>query len=146
MESTIEMYRAFIKLSSGFVSTFNELLAKYIHSDSRLQRPLETIQRPFFASSSSVLGTLTKWGTVTALILRNACGTFVSHHKALLEWKRTEIWSEYRGWLVDSQAHLPPPSVPSETPRIPNPALPIVKPPPRTEELFDTYILNWAIW
>lgn len=67
---------------------------------------------------------------------------FVSDHKAVVEVKSIEIRSDFKGGLVDSQAHLPPPRVPRETPRIPCPALPIVKPPPGTKELFDTYILE----
>lgn len=56
-----------VRLSNLLLSTLNELPAKYVHmficsyhGDFRLQWPLETVQRPLFASSSSFLGTPTK--------------------------------------------------------------------------------------
>lgn len=75
-------WKWFIRLSY-FVYKFHEY--QLIQSQWLSMNTLKTTQRPFFASSSSFLGTPTKWGTVTALILRNACRTFVSGHKAWVE-------------------------------------------------------------
>ena len=47
---------------------------------------------------------------------------------------------------ANDSTHLPPPGVPCKTPGPPCPALDIVYPPPGTEQLLDTHILERAVW